>query len=510
MFRRCARLAAALALLAAGACAQLPATVEAPPELALPPSEAGGLAEAARRVEAVLPPGHSAHWLLDRNELAYVARLALTDRAVASLDIQYFIWQEDATGYLLARRLLQAADRGVKVRLLLDDFDVVRESNIVVLLDAHPRIEVRVFNPWMRHAAVGKLFEFLFRWGTLNHRMHNKTYIADGRFAIVGGRNIGDRYFGLYERFVQNDLDVLVAGPVVQDVAASFDAYWNSELTHPVAALGRMPEEELDPAFTRESLDAAVAARAETLAAFPLEPASWDEYLGELPATLASGRAELLVDEPAVHLRPPLALYERFLELLAGAEREVLISSPYFVPDPAFMALMERLTARGVRVALVTNSLATNNHTVAHTGYRRWRRDALAAGMELYELRDDAEILQLYRTEPVRPGFVGLHSKAVVIDGRTTFIGSPNVDPRSMVHNTEIGIVTDSPLLAERLGDLIRRDMAPQNAWRVTMDEEGWLTWSGNPETLRRQPAMGFKQRLIEFVLNLLPLKKQV
>jgi putative cardiolipin synthase len=162
-----------------------------------------------------------------------------------------------------------------------------------------------------------------------------------------------------------------------------------------------------------------------------------------------------------------------------------------------------------VRVVVLTNSLSTNNHVVAHTGYRRWRREVLASGVELYELRADAEALSLYVTQPANAGQLGLHTKAVVVDGERAFVGSPNVDPRSMVLNTEIGVVGDGPVFAARVAALFERDIAPANAWRVTMDDEGWLRWTNGDEVVRRQPAQGFRQRMVEFLLNLLPIKDQ-
>ncbi len=491
------------------ACTQLPERSAAAPDYAAAPAEHGALARYAAAVDERLPSGETAHWLLDRNELALTARLALTERAEATLDIQYFIWEEDASGHFLAERLLAAADRGVKVRVLLDDFDFGRNEDLIARLDVHPGIEVRLFNPWARGGVAGKVWEFVTRWGTLTHRMHNKTYIADNRFAIVGGRNIGDRYFGIYDRFVQNDLDVMVAGPLVQDVAASFDVFWNADLTYRVSDLERLGPPEPLPVL-RERIARRVAAREHALVAFRAAIEDADRYLGGLADTFAAGPAELYLDTAEIRERVPDQLYRRFIELIGTAEREVLISSPYFVPDREFVELIGRLTDRGVRVALITNSLATNNHVVAHSGYKQRRRRALAAGLELYELKPDATSLELYVADAAEAGFLGLHTKAVVIDRQTSFIGSPNVDPRSMILNTEIAVVTESELLAARLADLIERDMRPDNAWRVTMDEEGWLRWSAGDEVLRRQPAQGFKQRVIEFLLNLLPLKKQV
>ena len=186
-----------------------------------------------------------------------------------------------------------------------------------------------------------------------------------------------------------------------------------------------------------------------------------------------------------------------------------MISSPYFIPDDEFRALLRDLVARGVRVVVVTNSLATNNHVVAHTGYRRFRREVLAAGVELYELRADAEALSLYVTPPAKAERLGLHTKAVVVDRERAFVGSPNVDPRSMVLNTEIGVIGHGPVFAARVAAIFERDIAPANAWRVTMDEEGWLTWTSDDDVLRRQPAQGFRHRVVDLLLNLLPIKDQ-
>jgi putative cardiolipin synthase len=479
-------------------------------ERALPPAESGALHDYAQRIDAVLGPMETAHWMLDGNQLAMTARLALTDEAVRSLDVQYFIWQNDASGQLLASRLLDAANRGVKVRLLLDDFSVSSHAGVVVQLDAHPGVEVRVFNPWAaRGTRFGGAMEFLVRPRELNRRMHNKTYIADNRFAVIGGRNIGDRYFGLYAPFVQNDLDVLLAGEVVGDVTASFDRYWNSSHAYPVALLGPSREPLQDIAVTQSQVTARLAAETTLLSAFPAERADWSAYLDSLIGTFAAGRAELYVDSPDIWSADQARLYPRFKALVAGAQREVLISSPYFIPDLEFLEVLRTLTARGVRVAILTNSLATNNHVVAHTGYKRWRRVVLGSGVEVYELRADADALSLYVTPPATTQILGLHTKAVVVDGRRAFIGSPNVDPRSMVLNTEIGVATESEELSRRLAALIVRDMAPENSWRVTMDGDGWLTWSSGSHSVQRQPAKSFRQRAVEFLLNLLPLKKQ-
>ncbi|RPI59629.1 MAG: phospholipase D family protein [Lysobacterales bacterium] len=495
--------------IAVAGCRALPARV-AEHQDALAAAQYGSLADFAGRIEAMIGSGRSALWLLDRNDLALRARLALADEAAVSLDVQYFIWQSDASGHLLADRMLHAADRGVRVRILVDDFGVSGKGGDVLKLDAHPNIEVRNFNPWSnRGNRLGTSTEFLMRAYVLNRRMHNKTFIADGRFAVLGGRNIGDRYFGLYRRFVQNDLDVMAAGPAAREITATFDDYWNSEHSYLVASFEYDQRPRNPLATTREEMHSSIERNAATLEAFAVEPTDWSAYLEELVATFAPARSEVLWESPDILDESRPRLYEDFKELIASARSEVLISSPYFIPDEDFRALVRALVARGVRVVVVTNSLATNNHVVAHTGYRRWRRAVLAAGVELYELRADAEALSEYVTPPAMPAQLGLHTKAVVVDGERAFVGSPNVDPRSMVLNTEIGVVGEGEAFASRVAALVERDIAPANSWRVTMDEEGWLTWTSGDEVVRRQPAQGFRQRMVEFLLNLLPIKDQ-
>jgi putative cardiolipin synthase len=507
---RVACLVFVLCSVALSGCKALPIRVAGVREDALPIARYGSLADFAGRIEAMLATNETAHWLLDSSQLALSARLALADEAAVSLDVQYFVWQSDASGHLLADRMLHAAERGVKVRILIDDFGVSGRGGDVVKLDAHPGIEVRVFNPWAtRGMRLGTASEFLSRAYVLNRRMHNKTFIADGRFAVVGGRNIGDRYFGLYDKFVQNDLDVMVAGPVGREITGSFDDYWNSEHSFPVGLFARDARPRQPVEETQLSFHESVAQNATLLTAFALEPTDWSGYLEELVATFVPARSGLLWESPDILNASRPRLYADFTALVASARSEVMISSPYFIPDAEFGALLRDLVAKGVRVVVVTNSLATNNHVVAHTGYRRLRREILASGVELYELRTDAAALPIYVTPPADAKRLGLHTKAVVVDGERAFVGSPNVDPRSMVLNTEIGVAADGPEFASLVRALIERDIAPASAWRVTMDDEGWLRWSNADEVVRRQPAQGFGQRAIEFLLNLLPIKNQ-
>jgi cardiolipin synthase C len=475
------------------------------------PGTYGALHDAADRIASQLSAAdESAFWLLDRNERALLARLALTDEAVSTLDIQYFIWQPDATGYLLLRRVLQAADRGVRVRLLLDDFALLGMDSLLAGLNAHPGVEVRVYNPWRRRAVIARPIELLFRFGALNSRMHNKVYAADDRFAIIGGRNIGDRYFGLHDGFIQNDLDLMSAGPATTAILDTFEDYWTSSMTFPASYLGRDETPERLLALARARLDDAVNAQAGTLSATGTEPRQWTQLLDSLTETFFTGSSVLHVDAHNIDTIRPEQVDADLKRLVADAESEVLISTPYFIPDDEFADILRGLTANGVRVAVVTNSLASNNQSIAHTGYRHWRRPMLSAGVELYEFRRDAGLRFDYATPPAVPEAMGLHAKAVVVDRQRSFIGSPNVDPRSLVLNTEIALTIDSPELAANVAALITRDMQPENAWKVTLTDDNWLQWTNDETTMGRQPARGFGQRMVEFFLNLLPVKNQL
>lgn len=487
-------------------CAPIWPLSDPPPTFSAAPATDGVLAAYAERLANPAGGGDSLYWLLHDNTDALKVRIALADLAVDSLDIQYFIWQGDATGELLLQHVIAAADRGVRVRLLLDDLALAGRDAELAALDGHPSIEVRIFNPWKSRSRIIRPLEFVLRPGLLNHRMHNKTFVADGRFGILGGRNIGDRYFGVYPPFAQNDLDVMMAGPVLAEVGASFDEYWNSSLTvSPLASDSR----DTGLAGLRRATADEVAANAGLLAAFAVPFDGWSQYFGALLGSACRGPAELYLDSPRVDQHAPTQLYDRFKGLTATARKDVLLSSPYLIPDREFVDELAALVARGVRVRILTNSLASNSHLVAHSGYKKWRRQLLRAGVELYEMRAAPAVLDNFATPPVQPEKLALHSKAVVIDGRWTFIGSPNVDPRSMVLNTEIGLVADDPDFAAEVAAILERDMRPENAWRVTLDEEGWLHWTRGDREVNRQPALGFGQRAMEFFLNLIPIKNQ-
>jgi putative cardiolipin synthase len=490
-------------------CAMSPAGDELPPSLALPPAEAGALHDYAARIASRLDPNESAFWLVDRADFSLDTRLALVDSAVTSLDIQYFIWEKDASAWLFARRVISAGDRGVRVRILIDDLSVSAHEKEFASLGMHPNIEVRTFNPFGNRTTFGRVVEFVIRFGRLNHRMHNKSVIADGRFVILGGRNIGDRYFGVYDEFVQNDLDIMAVGPVVDAAAAGFDTYWNSDQAFPLEVVAPRRSANGDLAEFTAFTEASYLGEKERLQAFSLEPPDWTNHFESLARTFAVGPGQYVQDPPDVNAEPPERFYVEFEKMVARTQRKLIISSPYFIPEEEFVEQLAALTARGIRVVVLTNSLESNNHIIAHSAYKHWRERLIEAGIELYEARADSAAIDYYTTPPTKPGFMGLHSKAAVVDDTWSYVGSPNVDPRSMVLNTENGFFVESADLAARVTALIERDLKPENAWRVSLDEKGELQWTNDVETVTRQPAKGFSQRVVEFFINLMPIKDQ-
>jgi putative cardiolipin synthase len=335
--------------------------------------------------------------------------------------------------------------------------------------------------------------------------MHHKTIVADGHFGMIGGRNMGDRYFGVYDVFVQNDLDIMAVGPVVPELEASFDLYWNSPQSYPITAVIRharryRPLEQFTQMLQEEYL-----AGADKLAMYPLQRTDWRAFFQRLEETYLAADWQLSYDLPELENDKRRRLYADFKAFLAKATERVLISTAYLIPDPELMALLASLEQRGVEIVVLTNSMASNNHLIANAGYRQWRKELLEIGVELHELRVDAQSLRLYSLPPTEAGSLGLHTKAAVVDDRWSFIGSPNVDPRSMLHNTEIGLFLDSEALNSALAALLIRDLAPENSWRVWLNERGKLRWTNSDETVKLQPAMGFKQRFIEFLMYLVP-----
>jgi putative cardiolipin synthase len=458
-------------------------------------------------------PGLSGFNLLSHGREAFIARLALADLAERSLDMQYYMWDGDTTGRIVVDHVMRAADRGVRVRLLVDDPFYKRSDPVKACLDAHPNVEIRLFNPLTNRR--WSILDFIFDFGRVNRRMHNKLMVADNAAAIVGGRNIGDIYYGVNTIANYRDLDVLAVGPVVRDLSGVFDQYWNSSPTVPIAAI-------VDRIHGAADLNGILVRLREAIAAADY-PYPIDQDLDALAAQSVELRDNLIwapgrivADDPETIARGQESddVIEFIRERIAKLKQELLVESPYFVLPVGAQATVKALQARKVRVRVLTNSLASNDMLPAHSGYAKTRRPLLENGMELYELRPD--------TDAFRPGWsflsgrspAALHTKAMAFDGEAVFIGSFNLDPRSAVINTEAGLYIESPDLAERLTTYMATGVAPANSYRVFLDPNGKIVWEtvkdGKRVRYRDEPETGFRRRFVANLLKLLPIDSQL
>ena len=458
-------------------------------------------------------PGLSGFSLLSHGREAFIVRLALADLAERSLDMQYYVWDGDTTGRIIVDRVMKAADRGVRVRLLVDDPYYKASDSVKAALDAHPNVEIRLFNPLTNRS--WSALDFIVDFRRVNRRMHNKLMVADNAAAIVGGRNIGDIYYGVNTIANYRDLDVLAVGPVVRDLSGVFDRYWNSPSTVPIAAI-------VDRAYGAADLDAILIRLREEIAAADY-PYPIDQDLDELAAQGAELRDNLvwahgrvIADDPETIARGKESddVVEFIRGRVAQLKEELLVESPYFVLPAGAQATVKALHERNVRVRVLTNSLASNDMLPAHSGYAKTRRRLLENGMELYELRPD--------TDAFRPGWsllsgrspAALHTKAMAFDREAVFIGSFNLDPRSAVINTEAGLYIESPELAERLTAYMATGVVPANSYRVLLDPNGEIVWEtvrdGQRVRYRDEPETGFRRRFVADLLKLLPIDSQL
>ena len=458
-------------------------------------------------------PGLSGFSLLIHGREAFIARLALADLAERSLDMQYYSWDGDTTGRIIVDSVMKAADRGVRVRLLVDDAFYKASDAVKAALDAHPNVEIRLFNPLTNRR--WSALDFIVDFGRVNRRMHNKLMVADNAAAIVGGRNIGDIYYGVNTIANYRDLDVLAVGPVVRDLSEVFDRFWNSPSTVPIAAI-------VNRAYGAADLDAILIRLREEIAAAEY-PYPIDQDLDELAAQSAELRDNLvwahgrvIADDPET-IAPGIES-DHVVAFIRGRvaelKEELLVESPYFVLPARAQATVKALHERNVRVRVLTNSLASNDMLPAHSGYAKTRRRLLENGMELYELRPD--------TDAFRPGWsllsgrspAALHTKAMAFDREAVFIGSFNLDPRSAVINTEAGLYIESPELAERLMTYMATGVVPANSYRVLLDPNGEIVWEtvreGQRVRYRDEPETGFRRRLVADLLKLLPIDSQL
>ena len=464
-------------------CASLPQDVARPVSHALAEADGTPLGQlAAARRPAGTAPAVSGYALIDSANLAFSSRLALTQRASKTLDIQYYAIHADQSTARLLREVRAAAARGVRVRILLDDFNSTGQNALVMAMAFLPGVEMRMYNPLPggRGSTVTRVLGSLHDFKRMQHRMHNKLYIADNSWGITGGRNLGDAYFGTADGSNFVDMDIMSVGPVTRQMSASFDRYWNNPLAYPVASL-------IDPAELRRLRETTVPDEPEAKPKPDDAPALPDALdLATLPLTWAPGR--LLVDEP-LKLVPELndqhtedTVVDGMLSLMKGAQRDALIVSPYFVPGGEMMKVFADMRQRGVRVRVLTNSLASNDAPLAHAGYARYRKDLLRLGVEIFEMRalQGRELDRTVFGSGAGGSKASLHSKIFIIDGRIISIGSMNLDMRSQLQNTEVALVIRSRALsAEATANI--EDTFDDSVWKIELTPEGRVRWRAPP-----------------------------
>lgn len=431
-------------------------------------------AEVSRWVE--LNGGTSGVYPLVKGMDALGVRLHLADKAEKGIDLQYFLMKNDKAGAVIIQALLNAADRGVRIRFLLDDVLTSADDRALLLLDQHQNIEVRFFNPVSRRGWA--LLNFLADYRRANRRMHNKSFTVDNQYSVVGGRNIADEYFQLIDKYEFLDFDVLVAGPVVKDISYSFDHYWNHSRSVPIDQVGRIrPDETLEtaPVAIKSELNEIY----ENISTKALESTLIQDLInGKEPfypskVRVLADSPDKLINEIDVEQRQ---LANDLAQVLKQADNEVLFITPYFVPGDSFVNFLEDLVEKGVRVILLTNSLASTNHIPVHSAYARYRKNVIRAGVELYETRVNAAGEN--PESDSAPRSMTLHTKAIMFDGKQLFVGSLNLDPRSVDINSEFGLLVDSAdLVSPMVTDI--KNILPERAYRVLLNKNGSLEWHG-------------------------------
>jgi putative cardiolipin synthase len=473
------------------------------------------LARMLDEVTAFGPPGTSGFYLLPDGIEALAMRLRLIKSAQVSIDLQVYILKPDITGSVILHRLLEAADRGVRVRVLLDDVYTSGHDAGLAGLSSHPNIEIRVYNPFKRGFA-GRTGSVLTDFDRVNRRMHNKNLVIDNTVAISGGRNIADDYFDAREDMNFSDLDVFAIGPVVASISGMFDTYWNHQTALPLPAFIKMPN---DPGAELERVRKTLAQTRNDALDSPYAAALTEEvaeFIDLDTRALSWATWELVYDSPdkgviarkhtTEVIRTPLA------ETLESAKEELVIVSPYFVPRESGMQRFEELRQKDVEVAIITNPLASQNQSLVHGGYAPSRKPLLAMGVQLYEIRPDAD---QSGTEFVDPGDtrVTLHTKAFLVDREIIFVGSFNFDPRSAFLNTESGLIIHSPELAQQFGALVDSAFVLRS-YELFLDPDEKLRWrydqEGQQVVYEKEPETSWGKRFSARFVGIFPIKSQL
>ncbi|MEH6551475.1 MAG: phospholipase D family protein [Pseudomonadales bacterium] len=460
------------------------------------------------------PPTDSGFLPISDGIEALSIRLLLAESAEKSIDAQYYLLKPGITGTAFLGSLLRAADRGVRVRLLLDDMFTGGYDAGMAGLDSHPNIEIRIFNPFASRSA--RVLDGITSFSRVNRRMHNKSFTIDNQVTLIGGRNIADEYFGAREDSKFADLDVLGIGPVVQDVSDMFDVYWNHIRSAPVAAFAKMPE---DPAAELVSQRAKLEQASKDITDSKYAAAVKNDiqrYIETDNSVFIWAPYTLAVDSPDKSFKSKAeaaaSITTPLLKSLQSAEKELIIISPYFVPQKSGIAALTEIQNRGVNVTIITNSLAANNQATVHGGYSASRKPLLKAGVKMFEVRADADVKGSEITA-ASGAKATLHTKAFVVDRKEAFIGSFNFDPRSANINTELGVIIRSPEIATEMADSVDKNKAKQT-FEVFLNQKGQLRWKGilNGEevVLDKEPQTTWGQRFMAGFYRMLPIRGQL
>ena len=474
-------------------------------------------------------PDESAFRILPVGADGFAARMQMIKAAQRTLDVQYYIFSSDSTGLLVTDALLAAADRGVHERVLIDDGETTAGDEQILLLAAHPQIEVRVFNPfaYRGHLRLIRSVEFILDSRRLDYRMHNKLFVADNATALIGGRNIGDAYFQVDPDAQYADDDVFVGGPLVRKLSATFDEYWNSALSIPVEALhgGKPSKEQL--ARHRQRLDEHLHRVQQSGAEYIKRAEQGDPFAGIIAGRLpvAWSQAQVVCDSPDKKQvvkgdSSGRLMYGPIAEAANAVKSEFIMVTPYLVPTPAEMQLLHGLRQRNVRVRILTNSLSSTNELAAHAGYARYREQLVRDGVELYELRAMLGNSRGSGQSAKMSGYgnFGLHAKLFVFDRNKLYAGSMNFDQRSKRLNTETGLIIDSPELAVQTATRFEAMTRPSDSYAVALQSPDsanspliWRTQeNGKAVEYHREPSRSVWRRVAVAFLSVLPLDKEL
>lgn len=430
-------------------------------------------------------PGRSGAYVLDKGEEALLARAWLADQAAQSIEVQYFIWSSDNIGTLATESLLRAADRGVQVRVLVDDLLIDAPEEFLLALAAHPKIDIRIYNPQHQVGTSKKqqLWNVFSDFRGVNQRMHDKTFIVDGQVAITGGRNMADEYYDYDQEYNFRDRDILLLGPVAAEIERSFERFWQSELAQPVEGLLEKSRKKPDAEKIQTIYQGLhrYAAHPENFAPEVRQALSdLPKKFSLLVDNLVWEQVRFVSDDPGKNagdqgLGGGGATTSQLAQALRQAQRQVTIQSPYLVLPEGALELFSELIERGVRVRINTNSLLSTDNLLAFSGYSKQRKQLLRAGIEIYEFKPDPLIqkslidryAKLEKTAPI----FALHAKTLVIDGERLYIGTFNLDPRSANLNTEVGVIIDNRQLATQVERQIELEMHPDNSWNAATDQ---------------------------------------